>query len=84
MWEEHPEYQKAQMRLIGLGLAALTIVGIIYSAHEHDWDLLRQILLMARGVLMALALVLGFVWTLVKVFTRKPVNKVQEGDHHDD
>ena len=75
MWEEHPEYQKAQMRLIGLGLAALTIVGIIYAACEPGWDLLRQMLLMAGGLIIALGLIFGFVRALVKIFTRKPGNE---------
>jgi len=74
MWEEHPEYQKAQMRLIGLGLLALTIIGILYAAREQDWDLLRQVFLMAGGLIIALCLISGFVWTLIKIFTRKPGN----------
>jgi len=71
MWEEHPDYQKAQMRIIGLLLAGLLGFGVLFAVGERDWDLLEQILLITGALLMAIGLVLGFGWALIKILTRK-------------
>jgi len=64
------------MRLTGLGLAALAVLGGIIAIKDLDWDLLRQILLMTGALIIALGLAFGFMWALVKIFTRKPVNEL--------
>jgi uncharacterized membrane protein len=84
MWEEHPEYQKAQTRLIGFLLLLLLIVTVISLAVAHDWDSLKQVLLFAGAFIIALGLVFGFVWLLVKIFTRKHADDTKIEDSHDD
>ena len=74
MWEEHPEYQKAQASVIGVGLVLLLIAGIIYCISERDWSSLRQVLLFAGALVLCLALLSGIAWLLVRVFTRRPPN----------
>ena len=71
MWEEHPEYQKRQARLVGWLLLLLFIVYVASSIMARDWDLLEQILLFTGTFLGALGLLVGCVWMLVKFFTRK-------------
>jgi hypothetical protein len=83
MWEEHPDYQKAQARLIGLGLALIVIGYSAYAIVERDWDLLRWVLMLAGAFIVALALVFGFVWTLMKIFTRKRADDTKIKDSHD-
>ncbi len=34
MWEEHPEYQKSQMRLIGIGVALLVAIYIVFAVSK--------------------------------------------------
>ena len=83
MWEEHPEYQKAQVRLIGFLLLLLLIVTVVSLAVAHDWDSLKQVLLFAGAFVIALALVFGVVWTMVKIFTRKHADDTKIDDSHD-
>jgi hypothetical protein len=83
MWEEHPDYQKAQARLIGLGMALIVIGYSIYAIVEQDWDLLRHILLFAGAFIFALALIFGFVWMLMKIFTRKRADDTKIEESHD-
>ena len=70
MWEEHPEYQKAQAKMLGVGLVLLLIAGIIYCISGRDWDSLRQILLFAGALVFCLALLSGTAWLVVRIFTR--------------
>lgn len=82
MWEEHPEYQKAQAKMIGVGLVLLLIAGIVYCVSEHDWDLLRQVLLFAAAFVFCLALLSGTAWLVVRFFTRRRTNG--STSHHTD
>lgn len=70
MWEEQPEYQKAQAKLIGVALVLLFIYGVVYCVSERDWDPLRQVLLFAGALVIAFGLLSGTAWLLVKIFTR--------------
>jgi len=83
MWEEHPEYQKQQMRLIGLGVAALVIIYIGFAVRQRDWDLLTQILMFVGAFVVAFGLVFGVVSTLMKIFTRKHADDTKIEDSHD-
>jgi hypothetical protein len=71
MWEEHPEYQKSQARMIGIGLLLLLIAGVAYCISERDWDLLRLVLLLAGALLFSLALLSGTAWLVVRIITRR-------------
>ena len=71
MWEEHPEYQKQQARLIGLGVAALVVIYIVFAVRQRDWDLLKQILMFIGAFVVAFGFVFCVVWTLMKIFTPK-------------
>jgi hypothetical protein len=71
MWEEHPEYQKFQAKLTGLGIVGC----LIYMAWEEafassDWQTLKGILLFGAGLVAALGMLSGVAWFLVKIFTR--------------
>ena len=80
MWEEHPEYQKAQARLIGWLLAGLIVGYAIYAVVQRDWDLLRVVLLFAGAFIIALGLVFGLVWTIMKLATRKHADDGKTGN----
>ena len=71
MWEEHPEYQKAQAKMIGVGLVLLFIAGVVYSISERDWHLLRQVLLFAAAFVFCIGLMSGTAWLVVKILTRR-------------
>lgn len=83
MWEEHPEYQKLQARVIGLGVSALAALYIIDAVAQHDWDLLKQVLVFVGAFVVAFGLVFGFVWLLVKIFTRRQTDAPKNLDRHD-
>ena len=82
MWEEHPEYQKTQARMIGIGLVLLFIVGLIYAVLSRDWDLLREVCVFAAALLFSLALLVGVVWLLVRMLRRgrQSRSRFNEGD----
>lgn len=71
MWEEHPAYQKAQVAVIGVGLALLLLAGVVHCVSERNWELLGQVLLLAGSLLFCLALLSLTARLLVRVFTRK-------------
>jgi hypothetical protein len=82
MWEEHPEYQKAQAKLIGIGLVLLLVAGIADCISERDWDSLRQVLLFAGAIVLCLALLSGTARLVVGIFTRRPRSSSSWHDNH--
>jgi len=70
MWEEHPEYQKSQMRLIGWIVAAVIVYFLIWAAVQREWDIFFDICLVVGGVALVLSLLVGLVWLVVKILTR--------------
>jgi hypothetical protein len=70
MWEEQPEYQKAQAKLIGVTLVGLFIYGVVCCVLERDWALLKEVLLIVGALIIAFGLLSGTAWLLVKIFTR--------------
>jgi hypothetical protein len=75
MWEEHPEYQKAQAAAIGVGLILLLASGVVYCVSERDWHLLAQVLLFAGALVFCLALLSLTARLLVRLFTRRRNDK---------
>jgi hypothetical protein len=71
MWEEHPEYQKSQMRLIGWIVASVIVLYLAWAAVHRDWEMFRGICLVVGGVILVLSLVVGCVWLLIKILTRR-------------
>ena len=71
MWEEHPEYQKSQMRFIGIGVALLVAIYIVFAVSNRDWDLLWQILLFVGAFACVIGLFSGGAWLLVRLLTKK-------------
>ena len=71
MWEEHPEYQKAQARMIGLLVLMVFLCSLIYYVSKRDWDLFRQVLYAGVGLLVALAIFPFAAWVFVKVVGRR-------------
>ncbi len=55
MWEEHPEYQKAQARMIGLLVLAVFIGSALYGVAKHNWEILRLVLYAGVGLILAVA-----------------------------
>jgi bacteriorhodopsin len=82
MWEEHPEYQKQQMRFIGWIVAGFIVYYLAWAAIHHDWDLFRTICIVAGGVILTLSLVVGFIWWLVRVCTRRQMKVTKPEDDH--
>ena len=71
MWEEHPEYQKQQMRFIGWIVAGFIVYYLAWAAMHHDWDLFRTICMVVGGVVLVLSLVVVTFWLLIKIFTSR-------------
>jgi len=71
MWEEQPEYQKAQAKMIGVGVVLVFLLGIVYCVFERDWHLLRQVLAFAGAFLFCMGLLSGTAWLLVRIFARR-------------
>jgi formate hydrogenlyase subunit 3/multisubunit Na+/H+ antiporter MnhD subunit len=83
MWEEHPQYQKSQMRLIGIVVALLIAIYVVSAVSNHDWNLLGQILLFVGAFAVAFGLLFVFVWLLVKIFTRRQADSTKIEKNHD-
>ncbi len=82
MWEENPEFQKQQGRLIAVLLLFLVVVYVVGAIVTRDWDLLEQVLLFTGAFVIALGLLFGFVWVLMKIFTRKRREDSKIEDSH--
>jgi hypothetical protein len=72
MWEEHPAYQKAQAKMIGLLVLALFTALVIYCVSNRDWELLRSVLYAATSLAVALAVLPLVAWGIVWAVTRCP------------
>ena len=72
MWEEHPEYQKSQARMIGLLILGAFIYYLGSAIIDRDWELFKNTLKAGGCFLTALGILSGSVWILVKLFTRQP------------
>jgi hypothetical protein len=70
MWEEHPEYQKAQAKMIGLIVLAVLLLYLGFAIMHRDWDLLKTTLKVAAALIIALGILSGSAWLLVRFFTR--------------
>ena len=71
MWEEHPEYQKLQARLIGWGLAGWVVFGVVAAMLDGDWTTLDEIMLYVGAFAAAFGLLAGMAWVLVRLLTGK-------------
>ena len=71
MWEEHPGYQKQQMRFIGWIVASVIVLYLAWAAVHHDWEMFRGIWLVGGGVILVLSLVVGCVWLLIRILTKR-------------
>ena len=72
MWKEHPKFQKFQVRTVGVLVLVLLGLYLGFAVANRDWDSLMHTLLFVVAVvafIVASGLVVGFVWTLVKLFT---------------
>jgi len=70
MWEEHPAYQKAQAKMIGLLVAVLFLGSAIYCILGRDWDLLRLVICAGIGLVTALPFLPLSAWLIIKVLKR--------------
>jgi len=78
MWEEHPAYQKAQAKIIGLLVLVLFIGSIIYCVSNRQWDGLRLVLYAGAGLVVALTILPLAAWVVVKaVIRRRPSSPKQ-------
>jgi hypothetical protein len=82
MWEEHPEFQKQQARLIAVLLLFVVIFYVVAAIATRDWDLLEQVLLYTGAFVIAFGLLFSFVWVLMKIFTRKRRGETKIEDSH--
>lgn len=71
MWEEHPDYQKAQMRFIGIMVAVGIGVCLGWAVFQRDWELFRGISLVVGGVVLALLILVGLVRLVVRILSRR-------------
>jgi hypothetical protein len=71
MWEEHPEFQKQQARVAGWIVVSVIVLYLVYAAVHQEWDLFRGVCLVVGGVTLALSLVVGIVWLLVRILKRR-------------
>jgi hypothetical protein len=84
MWEEHPWYQQQQARIIGFFVVALILLYAGSAVTHRDWHLLGQVLLLAAALAIAIGLLSGTAWLLVKVLTRRPKGEAstRQKDEH--
>jgi len=75
MWEEQPEYQRAQAKMIGVGVVLVFLAGIVYCVCEGDWHLLGQILLFGGALVFCMGLLSGTAWLLVRIFSRRRAHR---------
>ena len=75
MWEEHPEHQKWQARMIGLLSLFCFVVYTLHFISGHDWDSLETSLLVVGGIIIGMGMFVGFVRALVKIFATKSRDK---------
>jgi hypothetical protein len=83
MWEEHPEYQKNQARMIGVLIIVCLALAAGSAVVERDRDSLKVVLLGAGVLMVVLGLLSGLAWLLVKVFTRGRTDDLPEKKNHD-
>lgn len=69
--------------MIGALLILLAVACLGNAVVKRDWDLLGQILLFAGAFTVALGLVVGIVWMLVKIFIRKHSDDTKVENGHD-
>jgi len=74
MWEEHPEYQKHQAKMIGGLIVLVLVLSIGYCIKKQDRDLLKNVLELAAAFLVGLALLPIFAWLIVKLLKRSTSN----------
>ena len=84
MWEEHPWYQKQQARTIGLFVIVLVLFYAGFAITHRDWPLLRQVLMAATGLVIAIGLLSGITWLIVKLLARRAGRsmKGRQDDEH--
>ena len=83
MWEEHPEYQKAQARMIGLLVLLVFVGSAIYGISKHDWDILWLVLCAGIGLILAVAVLSLGVRLLVKALSRISCKQSKRPSTHD-
>ena len=71
MWEEHPWYRKQQARTIGLFVVGLVVFYAGYDITHRDWPLLGQVLMAATGLVVAIGLLSGIAWLVVRLLARR-------------
>jgi hypothetical protein len=67
MWEENPEYQKAQAKMIGIGLVLLFVAGVVFCVLERDWHLLGELFKFAGALVFCMGLLYGAARLLVRI-----------------
>jgi protein-S-isoprenylcysteine O-methyltransferase Ste14 len=82
MWEEHPEHQKQQARFVGWIVAGVIALYLVYAVVHHDWDLFRGVCIFVGGVILALGLIVGCVWLLVKILTKRRADATKKENDH--
>ena len=75
MWEEQPEYQKAQAKMMGVGVVLAFLAGVVFCVSRREWHLLRQVLLMGGAFAFCMGLLSGTAWLLVRIFARRRSHK---------
>ena len=70
MWEEHPQYQKQQARMVGLIVLGLFALYLGWALVHGDWELLKGTLMVGGCFVAALGILSGSAWLLMQMFTR--------------
>jgi uncharacterized membrane protein len=83
MWEEHPEYQKQQMRFIGIFLVVVFVVFVVYAIIEQQWDFLKIVLSLGGALVISLGTLSGAAWLIVRLVTRRRANAKKENGKPD-
>ncbi len=83
MWEEHPEYQKSQAKMIGLLVLMVFIGSLIYFASKRDWDLLWQVLYAGAASVVALAIFPIAAWVVIRLVARRGIRPSKPQPNHE-
>lgn len=80
MWEEHPEYQKHQAKMLGVLILLVWVLYVGHSIEEHDWDLLKSIIAFTGAFAAVVAAFPIGAWLIVKLIKKMGSSPDQKDD----
>jgi len=67
LWEEDPEYQKAQARMLGVLMVLLFVTGLSTAWIKQDWDAAMLVLVFGASFSLSAVVLPLTAWLLIKL-----------------